>query len=178
MLKLFCKIIISILCVFTISCRVEETHAQTAIVRAFPNLTFSNPVDIQNSGDGTKRIFVIEQSGKIIVFENNDNVSESKVFLDIENQVLYGGEQGLLGLAFHPDYLANGYFYLNYTAENPRRTVISRFSVSDSGPNSADQTSELVLLEVAQPYSNHNGGQIVFGPDEYLYISFGDGGSG
>ncbi|MDX1699993.1 MAG: PQQ-dependent sugar dehydrogenase, partial [Melioribacteraceae bacterium] len=89
-----------------------------------------------------------------------------------------GGEQGLLGLAFHPNFVTNGYFYVNYTTNNPRRTVISRFSVSDSDSDKADKNSELILMEINQPFSNHNGGQIVFGPDGYLYISTGDGGSG
>ncbi len=156
----------------------HNSNAQTVIVRAFPNLVFSNPVDIQNSADSTNRIFIVEQKGNIKVFNNNDNVTVADDFLNIENQVLYGGEQGLLGLAFHPNYKNNGYFYIDYTASSPRRTVISRFTVSSSNPNLADQNSEVVLLEIEQPYSNHNGGQIAFGPDGYLYVSFGDGGSG
>ena len=112
------------------------------------------------------------------MFENNSSVSQSKIFLDIRSKVLFGGEQGLLGLAFHPNYKQNGYFYINYTTSNPRRTVISRFNVSNDNPDLADPNSELILLEIAQPYSNHNGGQTSFGPDGYLYISLGDGGSG
>jgi glucose/arabinose dehydrogenase len=155
----------------------SKSTAQLEIVHAFPNLTFEQPVDIQFPNDNSNRLFVVEQPGKIFVFENNPEVTTKQLFLDLTNKVLFGGEQGLLGLAFHPDYKNNGYFYVDYTAGNPRRTVISRFKVSDNNPNSADKNSELILLEVNQPYSNHNGGQIAFGPDGYLYISLGDGGS-
>ncbi len=152
--------------------------AQLQLENAFPNLSFTQPVDIQSPPDGTNRIFVLSQPGIIYSFDNDPNVTETNLFLDIRNQVLSGGEQGLLGLAFHPDYASNGYFFVNYTRESPRRTVISRFKVSDSNPDEADINSELVIMEVNQPFSNHNAGQIAFGPDGYLYISFGDGGSG
>jgi glucose/arabinose dehydrogenase len=154
-------------------------YSQVEIQSAFPNLTFSRPVDLQYAGDGSNRLFVVEQQGIIRVFENNPNVSNSSIFLDIIGRVLdSGNEQGLLGLAFHPDYVNNGYFYVNYTATSPNRTVISRFKVSEQDSNIAIADSELVLLEFNQPYSNHNGGQIAFGPnDGYLYIGTGDGGS-
>jgi glucose/arabinose dehydrogenase len=144
----------------------------------FPKLVFNQPVGIVTPGDGTNRLFVIEQPGVIRVFENSQTVAESTVFLDIRTQVLFGGEQGLLGLAFHPNYTINGYFYVNYVAENPLRTVIARYTVSPNNPNQALENSELVLLEVNQPFSNHKGGQIAFGDDGYLYIGLGDGGSG
>lgn len=146
---------------------------------AFPNLTFNRPVDSQHSGDNTDRIFIVEQRGVISVFQNNIEVADKSVFLKIESRVNdQGNEEGLLGLAFHPDYTSNGYFYVNYTAASPRRTVISRFQVSAADANRADQSSELVILEIGQPFSNHNGGQLSFGPDGYLYIATGDGGSG
>ena len=145
---------------------------------AFPNLTFSSPLDLQNAGDGTNRIFVVEQTGIIKVFPNNQNVSNTKIFLDITDRVTSGGETGLLGLAFHPDFETNGYFYVNYTAPNPLRTVISRFQVSAANPDSADKNSELILMTYDQPFSNHNGGCVAFGPDGYLYIGAGGGGSG
>lgn len=153
-------------------------HAQTQYIRAFPNLSFSNPIDIQSINDNTNRLFVVSQTGIINVFENNSSVSTSSIFLDIKDRVAYGGEKGLLGLAFHPDYLSNGYFFVNYTTNNPLRTVISRFSTSTENIDSADKLSEQILLEVEQPFENHNGGQIAFGNDGYLYISLGDGGSG
>ncbi|MEW6195218.1 MAG: PQQ-dependent sugar dehydrogenase [Bacteroidota bacterium] len=156
----------------------NSSKAQIEIVEAFPNLSFEQPVDIQNPGDGTNRLFIVEQSGKIFVFENSPTTASKKLFLDISGKVLSGGEQGLLGLAFHPNYKSNGFFYVDYTTDNPRRTVISRFKVSSNDQDKADPSSELILLEVEQPYANHNGGQTTFGSDGYLYISFGDGGSG
>ncbi|MEP0860130.1 MAG: PQQ-dependent sugar dehydrogenase [Ignavibacterium sp.] len=151
--------------------------AQYNFQLAFPNLTFTSPVDLQNAGDGTNRLFVVEQAGRIKVFPNNSSATTSKTFLDITDRVTSGGETGLLGLAFHPNYETNGYFYVNYTAPSPLRTVISRFQVT-SNPDSADKNSELILLTFNQPYSNHNGGCVAFGPDGYLYIATGDGGSG
>ncbi|MDQ7818137.1 MAG: PQQ-dependent sugar dehydrogenase [Melioribacteraceae bacterium] len=156
----------------------KQATAQLQIMPAFPNLSFEQPVDFQYPDDGSNRLFVVSQPGTIYVFENNNSVTAKKVFLDIRDKVLFGGEQGLLGLAFHPDYKNNGYFYINYTTSNPRRTVVSRFKVSSTDPDAADRSSELILLTVDQPYSNHNGGQTSFGPDGYLYISLGDGGSG
>jgi glucose/arabinose dehydrogenase len=145
---------------------------------AFPNLTFSSALDLQNAGDGTNRLFAVEQAGRIKVFQNESAVNSTKMFLDITDRVISGGETGLLGLTFHPNYETNGYFYVNYTAPNPLRTVISRFQVSSSNPDSADKNSELILLTYNQPYSNHNGGCVAFGPDGNLYIAAGDGGSG
>jgi len=144
---------------------------------AFPNLSFINPVDLQHAGDGSNRIFVVEQRGVILVFENRPDVENGAVFLDIRDRVNSGGEEGLLGLAFHPDYRNNGFFYVNYTAASPRRTVVSRFTASPD-PDIADAANEKIILTFEQPFSNHNGGQIAFGPDGYLYIATGDGGSG
>jgi glucose/arabinose dehydrogenase len=155
---------------------INPVNYQTVV--AFPNLTFDRPVDLQHAGDNTNRLFVVEQEGEIFVFENNPNAGTKNLFLDIKSKVNDGGnEEGLLGVAFHPDYESNGYLFVNYTASNPRRTVISRFKVS-SDPGKADPSSEYVILEFQQPYSNHNGGQISFGPDGNLYIATGDGGSG
>ncbi len=154
-------------------------QSQIQIENAFPNLYFNRPVDIQNAGDSTGRLFVVEQEGRIYVFPNVPSTTAAEVFLDIRSTVNSGGnEEGLLGLAFHPRYKNNGYFYVNYSALNPRRNVIARYSVSSSDPGKADPASETVILEFQQPYSNHNGGQIAFGPDGYLYIATGDGGSG
>mgnify|MGYP001824950405 FL=1 len=97
------------------------------------------------------------------------------VMLDISNQVLFSGEQGLLGLAFHPDFTNNGFFYVHYSASNPRRSVLSRFTYN-SQTGLASAGSEFILLEVSQPFTNHNGGALAFGPDDRLYVAFGDGG--
>ncbi len=158
-----------------------SAYSQPAITLqlAFPNLTFIRPVDLQHAGDASNRLFVVEQRGMIWVFENDPAVTSKTVFLDIRDRVNdSGNEEGLLGLAFHPEYESNGYFYVDYTASNPRRTVVSRFKVSDQDSNMAIPDSEFIILEVNQPFSNHNGGQIVFGPDSMLYIALGDGGAG
>jgi glucose/arabinose dehydrogenase len=149
-----------------------------SLVEAFPELTFTRPLDLQHAGDGSDRIFVVEQRGVISVFENDPEVTEKETFLDIRNRVDdSANEMGLLGLAFHPDFESNGYFYVNYTSSSPvRRTLISRFQVSGSDANQADPDSELEILTFEQPRGNHNGGQIAFGPDGYLYIASGDGG--
>jgi len=160
----------------------EETpidKGSLAVMEAFPNLTFNRPLDFQHAGDGSNRVFVVEQRGVISVFSNDPEVESKNTFLDISPRVSnQGNEEGLLGLAFHPDYENNGYFYVNYSATSPRRTVISRFQVSATDPNQANVGSELVLLEIEQPFSNHNGGQMIFGSDGYLYYASGDGGSG
>lgn len=135
---------------------------------------FSNPLDLQHAQDN--RLFVVEQGGKIKIIQPNGTVN-STPFLDLSNQVSTGNEQGLLGLAFHPDYTNNGYFYVNYT-DHSGATQISRFSVNLTNPDVADKNSELNILDFSQPFSNHNGGNIAFGPDGYLYISSGDGGGG
>ena len=158
----------------------SNTLAQYSAQDAFPNLpNLSGPVDLRNSNDCTNRLFVVEQAGRIRVFDNRPDVNSYKTFLDITDRVSSGGEMGLLGLDFHPDYKNNGYFYVYYTAENPRRTIISRFQVSATNPDSANSNSEFQLLNFSQPFSNHNGGWIGFGPEDgYLYIASGDGGSG
>ncbi|QMU30672.1 PQQ-dependent sugar dehydrogenase [Adhaeribacter radiodurans] len=148
------------------------------LTEAFPALKFDKPVELTSPDDGTNRIFVVAQNGKIHVFPNLTTASEAPVFLNLSPKVATGGELGLLGLAFHPDYKTNGYFYVNYTRGNPLTTVISRFKVSAAEPNVADPNSEQILLTYAQPYSNHNGGKLAFGNDGYLYIASGDGGSG
>lgn len=157
----------------------ETEDGGLRLVDAFPELSFTRPVDFQTADDGSNRLFVVEQAGTIRVFENDPEVDGSGVFLDIRERVRdAGNEEGLLGLAFHPDYAQNGTFFVDYTASDPRRTVIARYRVDPQDPNRALPGSEEVVLEVPQPYGNHNGGQIAFGPDGYLYVSMGDGGSG
>jgi len=120
-----------------------------------------------------KRLFIIEQVGTVRVI-NEDKSVDSTPFLDIRSKVLNNGEMGLLGLAFHPKVTENNFFYVNYV-DRSRNTVIARYTI---GPNGrADQNSEKILLKIPQPYTNHNGGQLAFGPDGYLYIGLGDGGS-
>lgn len=154
----------------------SETPHQYTVKVAFPKVQFKDPVGIYNAGDQSNRLFVVEQAGVIKVFENNESVNAANIFLNISNRVTSGGELGLLGLAFPPKFNESGFFYVYYTTDNPLRSVISRFSVSQTDKNRADVNSEKVLLQVDQPFPNHNGGQISFGPDGYLYIGLGDGG--
>ena len=138
------------------------------------------PLAVRHAGDGTGRIFIVSRNGKIFIHDGSQ--LQSTPFLDISDRVRSGGETGLLGLAFHPGFSANHYFYVNYTYWNNSsdhlQTRISRFSVPGATPNIADASSEQVLLEIEQPYGNHNGGDIHFGSDGYLYIGMGDGGDG
>ncbi|MTE25318.1 PQQ-dependent sugar dehydrogenase [Winogradskyella ouciana] len=138
------------------------------------------PVNLKHAGDD--RLFAAEQDG-IIKIINADGSVNTTPFLDIEARVESGGsEEGLLGLAFHPNYATNGYFFVNYTrdvvGQTDNETVVSRFTRSSTDPSQADPNSELIILTYTQPFTNHNGGELQFGPDGYLYISSGDGGSG
>lgn len=136
------------------------------------------PVNIKHAGDD--RLFVVEQQGFISII-NADGTVNTTPFLDIDSKVgqinTIGDERGLLGLAFHPDYATNGYFYVNYI-NTSSSTVISRYTRDASNPSLADPNSEFIILTYAQPFSNHNGGDLAFGDDGYLYIASGDGGSG
>ena len=135
---------------------------------------FTQPLFVTHAGDGSDRLFVVEQRGQIRVIEDGDVREEP--FLDVSNLISCCGERGLLGLAFHPDFEENGLFYVNYT--NPSgNTVVAAYRASDD-LTEADPDSGTTLLTVPQPYGNHNGGHLVFGPDGYLYIGLGDGGSG
>lgn len=130
------------------------------------------PTDLRPDGSG--RLFVVEKAGRIRIIQDGQLLQTP--FLDITDRVgSSGNEQGLLGLVFHPQYVQNGRFFVNYTDKNGN-TVIARFQVS-SDPNVADENSEVKLLGVHQPYQNHNGGSLMFGPDGYLYAGLGDGGS-
>lgn len=149
------------------------TFAQDIEIESFAS-GFSSPIGIENAGDS--RLFIVERHG-IIKIVNDEGVTNATAFLNIDGRVTNnGGEQGLLGLAFHPDYITNGYFYVNYI-NNSGDTVVSRFSRDSNDSNIADSNSELILLTVDQPFSNHNGGDLAFGSDGYLYIALGDGGS-
>ena len=137
----------------------------------------NSPVDLQNAADGSGRLFVVEQQGQIRIVSNNSLVPTP--FLDITSLVDFGGEKGLLGLAFHPAYSQNRRFFVNYdrVVSGQMQTVIAEFQTSASNPNQADPNSQRILFTVNQPFPNHKGGQLAFGPDGFLYIGLGDGGS-
>lgn len=157
---------------FLASLTAQDFVTDNSLIPFATGLTY--PVAITNCGD--ERLFVVNQSGYIHILDAQGNIN-SQPFLDIHERVTYGGERGLLGLAFHPDYSGNGYFYVNYVGEE-NNTHISRFSVSATDPDLADPGSEFNLMTIIQPFTNHNGGDLCFGPDGYLYIGLGDGGSG
>lgn len=134
------------------------------------------PIGLANAGDGLGRLFIIEQAGVIRVLQDGDLLPVP--FLDISDQVDCCGERGLLGLAFHPEYARNGEFFVHYSDLNGD-TVLARFQVDlAERPDQADPDSQVIILRVAQPYGNHNGGTVAFGLDGYLYLGLGDGGSG
>jgi glucose/arabinose dehydrogenase len=135
---------------------------------------FASPILVTNAGDGSNRLFVVEQAGRV---RNLADGPSGTPFLDISALVLSGGERGLLGLAFHPSFETNGKLYVNYTRKSDGATVIDEYRVTGD-PNNVDEATRRQILAIAQPYSNHNGGHLAFGPDGYLYIGMGDGGSG
>lgn len=160
---------------------IDESPLPVEVEEAFPKLRIPLPVAITNAGDGSGRLFVCSQTGKILAFPNDPAVEEAAVFLDIVDQVMYKekeNEEGLLGLAFHPKYKENGQFFVYYTTRSEAHTcVISRFKVSKDNPNQADRASEEELLRIPAPYWNHKGGTLAFGPDGMLYVGLGDGGN-
>jgi hypothetical protein len=157
--------------------------AQSIVLTPLPGATtLADPVTVSNAGDGTNRLFIVLQGGRIVI--HNGTTVLGTPFLDIQNLVQAGGEQGLLGLAFHPNYPTSPYFFVNYTCEvsgsqpectSGGDTIIARFQVSGN-PNVADLASRRTLLVIPQPFSNHNAGDLKFGPDGFLYIPMGDGG--
>ncbi|XAM00874.1 PQQ-dependent sugar dehydrogenase [Phycisphaeraceae bacterium D3-23] len=151
---------------------------------AFENLRFDRPLYLCHPGDGTDRVVVAEQSGRVFIFDNDPGAEQDDmhIMIDLRDITIAPGhrgqnEEGLLGVAFHPDFAENGQVFLHYSAARPKRNVLSRFTVMDDG-ETIDPESEDVILEQRQPFWNHNGGMIDFGPDGYLYIALGDGGAG
>ena len=176
---------------------VDQRPLEVAIVEAFPQLEWPEyltgkesgksidvrPVIVTGAGDGSNRLFIATQYGTIHVLENSSETVSAPLFLDLRDRVDgkdRENEEGFLGMAFHPRYTENGEFFVYYTASRDqqpdRKSIISRFRVSKSSPDRGNLKSEAILLQVSQPYWNHNGGTVVFGPDGYLYIVLGDGG--
>ena len=151
-----------------------EAAASITLVPVLSGL--SAPLFVTNARDGSNRLFIVEQGGVIKVLQPGDTTPT--VFLDITSKVLSGGEQGLLGLTFHPRFLSNRRFFVNYTRKPDGATVVAQYLVSPGNPDVANPLSETVFLVIPQPFANHNGGMVEFGPDGFLYIATGDGGSG
>ena len=132
-----------------------------AVERVFPKLSFSKLTNLVQPNDGRGLLFATEQAGRILVFPNDQDTTQAEVFIDLTDRVTPspGSEEGLLGLAFHPSYRDTGHFYVYYSATSPRRSVLSRFSVKAGNPEEANPDSELIIMEIAQPFRNHNGGK-------------------
>jgi glucose/sorbosone dehydrogenase len=160
------------LVILALCCLSAPVFAAISLVPILSGL--SNPVFVGNAGDGTNRLFVVEQDGVIRVMQ--PGASTATVFLDIHSRVLVSGERGLLGLAFHPSYESNGRFFVYYTRDPDGTIVVAEYRVS-TNPNQAG-TAETVLFTIPHPAGNHNGGMLAFGPDGYLYVGVGDGGGG
>ena len=172
---LFLLLIIAVCPVFpgiNTGAQIEPAADQIALERVLSGL--SAPVYITSARDETRRLFIVEQGGRIKLLAPGSNTPG--IFLDISQRVLSGGERGLLGLAFHPHFRTNRRFFVNYTRNPDAATVIAEYQASVLNPNIAE-VSETALLVIPQPFANHNGGMIEFGPDGYLYIGMGDGGS-
>ena len=166
--------------------RAAPAAGVVALQQVFSALSFASPLAMVQAPQDDSRWYVIEQPGRVYVFDNIDSVANRELLLDITERVDSGpGEAGLLGIAVHPDFRNNGYIYLSYTSSDDPVSDsganlvsrISRFTMNSAG-TALDSASEQVVLSLSQPYGNHNGGNIAFGPDGYLYMGFGDGGSG
>jgi glucose/arabinose dehydrogenase len=188
------KLLFTAIQIFFISFLSAVSTAQSLpkieLKQVFPNLEIQRPIWMSEAPDGSGRFFVIGQAGKILIVQKDSDGSAAKEFLNIEDRHPYfDNEDGLMSIAFHPGFKTNGLFYIYYNQKNPEdqnsqplnfpfRSVISEFKVSASDPDKADMSSERIILEVQQPFSNHKGGELAFGPDGYLYLGLGDGGAG
>jgi glucose/arabinose dehydrogenase len=163
---------------------------QIKLQPVFPNLQIDRPVWMSEAPDGSGRLFVVGQAGKILIVKKGSDGGDAKEFFNIEDRHPYfENEDGLMSIAFHPGFKTNGLFYVYYNQKNPAdqhsqpqnypfRSVISEFKVSAADPDKADMSSERILFEVPQPFWNHKGGELAFGPDGFLYLGLGDGGLG
>lgn len=169
------RIIASLICfvlAFGSAPLAQDAEVRIQLVPVLSGLT--NPLYLTSARDGSNRLFIVEQPGRIKVLQ--PGATSPTVFLDITDKVLSGGERGLLGLAFHPQFSTNGRFFVNYTRRPDGATVIAEYRVSASNPDLADGQEKVILI-IPQPFPNHNGGMVEFGPDGFLYIGMGDGGS-
>ena len=165
-----------IVCLIINICLLHKSYAEAMVDIEEVVNGVNSPVQVTNAGDGSNRLFIVEQDGRIVIFKDNELLPTP--FLDLESKVSNGFEEGLLSVAFHPDFNENRRFFVNYTtlsADRQRKTVVAEYNASTDDPDIAD-TDESVILEIEQPFSNHNGGQLQFGPDGFLYIGMGDGG--
>ena len=169
---------IKILALLAVTTLFVAAVPKITLAPAFPRQEIKLPTSIAIPPDGSGRLFLVQQFGKITILPQDRNSDLETTFLDFTDRPLIQQqfEEGLLGLAFHPNFAQNRKFYLYYTLQDPKHSVLSEMQTSADNPNQADPTTERILLEIPQPYWNHNSGNLLFGPDGYLYLSVGDGG--
>jgi quinoprotein glucose dehydrogenase len=163
---------------FLLAAPLAKAEDKIQLTPIYENIKFKKPVQIATPGNGDNRKFLLLQAGKVLLLPDDTSSSDAKVFLDLTGRDLIDNdfEEGLLGMAFHPKFKENRKFYIYHSQQNPKRSVICEMQVSKEDPDKVDLSTERVILEVRQPYWNHNSGNMVFGPDGMLYIAFGDGG--
>jgi len=161
-----------------VSFAVAQQSNSIQLQRVYEAVPIDRPVSIVIPPDDTNRLFLVQQRGLVKILPLEESAGEAATFLDLSDREMEvkDFEEGLLGLAFHPEYAGNRKFYLYYTQQDPKRSVISEMQVSTSDPTRADPSTERILLEIPQPYWNHNSGNMLFGADGYLYVAVGDGG--
>jgi glucose/arabinose dehydrogenase len=160
------------------ACSASAALPKMELKPLWPDVLIQRPIWFCESPDDSHRKFVVEQRGRILILPEDQSGTNAAAFLDISDRKPYASnEEGLLGLAFHPQFKSNGKFYIYYSQQSPRRSVVSEVTVAKDDRGRADLASERILFEQPQPYPNHNGGCTLFGPDGFLYISLGDGGA-
>jgi glucose/arabinose dehydrogenase len=179
MLKVMYRVGRGILCsLLLVALSALGTLPKLELREAFPALGSDRPMWMDEAPDGSGRFFIAEQQGRILITHKGSDGANAIEFLNIVNRKpLVENEEGLLGMAFHPQFKSNGLFYIFYSQQNPKRSVISELKVSATDSNKADLASERTLLQVPRPFWNHDGGQLSFGPDGFLYVGVGDGGA-
>ena len=167
-----------IIATFLLTASILLAAPEINVTQTFKNQKIKLPVALAIPPDGTERLFLVQQFGKISILPKDRSSDEEITFLDVTDRPLIKQqfEEGILGLAFHPDYAKNRKFYIYYSLQDPKHTRVSEMQTFSDNPNRADISTERVLLEIPQPFWNHNSGNILFGPDGYLYIAIGDGG--
>src|SRR5271154_5251044 len=188
-MKTYKLLLAQIFCLLAIAVTAQSLP-QIELHRVYTDLKIERLVGMREAADGSGRFFAVGQAGKILVFKKDSDGGDAKEFFNIEDRHPYfQNEDGLMSIAFHPGFKTNGLFYIYYNQENPAnqnlkpqnypfRSVVSEFKVSAADPDQADMGTERIILEVPQPFWNHKGGELAFGPDGYLYLGLGDGGAG
>lgn len=178
----FCALALCIFPSLEASGQSSGNQNRLSMKETWANIDFHNPVFLATPPDDSRRLFLVDLDGHIYILPEDRESDQAIAFFDISDRTLTSRtqrftEEGLLGLAFHPRFSENGKFFVNYTQQNPKRSIVSEFTLSKEDSNAVDMKSERILISLRQPYWNHNSGNLIFGPDDgYLYVAFGDGG--